>query len=380
MKKIIKAFSFPATVWFPKTEHNFLLFIICSFLLAMFATPYPQYAMWVGFIFAAYAAIANDSIQTIGTFIASNQDKKWWVLWIFIGGIFFFTMLYSWVTLGGDVSHGRLTSKGFEIAPSKFHFLQIAAPIFLLILTRLRMPVSTTFILLTSFAATPAAVGGVLAKSMSGYILSLIMGLIFFMIVAKASKKYFTGKAKFGWTIAQWITSGTLWSVWLMQDAANIAVYLPRSLNTSEFFGFTSIVVIGLGLLLYYKGGRIQKIVTEKSVVTDVRFATLIDLIYCVILFYFKLYSNVPMSTTWVFIGLLAGREIGMSIMRTSDNTLWGSIRLGLKDATYAILGLIISIAIAIGVNDQLTVDLMLTEMPEQFAQGIVKFFSRLGF
>jgi len=379
MKKLIKAFSFPATVWFPKTEHNFLLFIICSFLLAMFATPYPQYAMWVGFIFAAYAAIANDSIQTIGTFIASNQDKKWWVLWIFIGGIFFFTMLFSWVTLGGDVSHGRLTSKGFEIAPTEFHFLQIAAPIFLLILTRLRMPVSTTFILLTSFAATPAAVGGVLAKSMSGYILSLIMGLIFFMIVAKASKKYFTGEAKFGWTIAQWITSGTLWSVWLMQDAANIAVYLPRSLNTAEFIGFTSIVVIGLGLLLYYKGGRIQKIVTEKSVVTDVRFATLIDLIYCVILFYFKLYSNVPMSTTWVFIGLLAGREIGMSIMRTSDNTLWASIRLGLKDASYAILGLIISIAIAIGVNDQLTVDLMLTEMPEQFVQGIVKFFSRLG-
>jgi hypothetical protein len=380
MKKIIKVFSFPATVWFPKTEHNFLLFIICSFLLAMFATPYPQYAMWVGFIFAAYAAIANDSIQTIGTFIASNQDKKWWVLWIFIGGIFFFTMLFSWVTLGGDVSHGRLTSKGFEIAPTEFHFLQIAAPIFLLILTRLRMPVSTTFILLTSFAATPAAVGGVLAKSMSGYILSLIMGLIFFMIVAKASKKYFTGKAKFGWTIAQWITSGTLWSVWLMQDAANIAVYLPRSLNTAEFIGFTSIVVIGLGLLLYYKGGRIQKIVTEKSVVTDVRFATLIDLIYCVILFYFKLYSSVPMSTTWVFIGLLAGREIGMSIMRTSDNTLWSSIRLGLKDASYAILGLIISIAIAIGVNDQLTVELMLTEMPEQFVEGIVKFFSRLGF
>jgi hypothetical protein len=336
--------------------------------------------MWAGFLFAAYAAIANDSIQTIGTFIASNQDKKWWVLWIFIGGIFFFTMLFSWVTLGGDVSHGRLTSKGFEIAPTEFHFLQIAAPIFLLILTRLRMPVSTTFILLTSFAATPAAVGGVLAKSMSGYILSLIMGLIFFMIVAKASKKYFTGKAKFGWTIAQWITSGTLWSVWLMQDAANIAVYLPRSLNTAEFIGFTSIVVIGLGLLLYYKGGRIQKIVTEKSVVTDVRFATLIDLIYCVILFYFKLYSSVPMSTTWVFIGLLAGREIGMSIMRTSDNTLWSSIRLGLKDASYAILGLIISIAIAIGVNDQLTVELMLTEMPEQFVQGIVKFFNKLGF
>ena len=283
------------------------------------------------------------------------------------------------MAFGGDVSHGRLTSKGFEVAPTEFHFLQIAAPIFLLILTRLRMPVSTTFILLTSFAATPAAVGGVLAKSMSGYILSFLIGLIFFLIVAKASKKYFVGEAKFGWTIAQWITSGTLWSVWLMQDAANIAVYLPRSLSTGEFIGFTGVVVIGLGLLLYYKGGRIQKIVTEKSVVTDVRFATLIDLIYCVILFYFKLHSKVPMSTTWVFIGLLAGRELGMALMKTGDNSILRSLRLGLKDMTYALLGLVISIAIAIGVNDQLTVASMFSTIPEEFAAGVVKFFSRMG-
>ena len=385
-------------VWLPKSEHSFLTFICVSFIAVMFITPYPQYAMWAGFLFAAYAAIANDSIQTIGTFIASNQDKKWWVLWIFIGGIFIATMGYSWLftdivgafdgdgkaigdgIIDRDVSHGRLSSKGFENAPTEFHFLQIAAPIFLLILTRLRMPVSTTFILLTSFAATPAAVGGVLAKSMSGYILSFLMGLIFFLIVAKASKKYFTGKAKFGWTIAQWITSGTLWSVWLMQDAANIAVYLPRSLNTGEFMGFTTIVVIGLGFLLYYKGGRIQKIVTEKSVVTDVRFATLIDLIYCVILFYFKLHSKVPMSTTWVFIGLLAGRELGMAIMKTGDKSIWNAVKLGFKDMSYALIGLIISIAIAIGVNDQLTVTSMVETIPKEFAAGIVKFFSKIGF
>ena len=380
MKKILKSFGYPEVVWLPKGERSFLAFICLCFLIAMFVAPYPNLAMWAGFLFAAYAAIANDSIQTIGTFIASNQDKKWWVLWIFIGGIFFFTMLYSWLTLGGDVSHGRLTSKGFENAPTSFHFLQIAAPVFLLILTRLRMPVSTTFILLTSFAATPTAVGGVLAKSMSGYILSFLIGLFFFLAVAKASKKYFTGKAKFGWTIAQWITSGTLWSVWLMQDAANIAVYLPRSLNTGEFIGFTSVVVVGLGLLLFYKGGRIQKIVTEKSVVTDVRFATLIDLIYCVILFYFKLHSKVPMSTTWVFIGLLAGRELGMSIMKTGNNNILKALKLGIKDMSYALMGLVISIAIAIGVNEQLTVSLMLNTIPQEFVSGIVKFFSKLGF
>jgi phosphate/sulfate permease len=172
MKKILKRFSFPVTLWLQKDERSFLSFVIFSFLLAMFVTPYPQIAMWVGFLFAAYAAVANDSIQTLGTFIASNQNKKWWVLWIFIGGIFLATVGYSFLNYNGDVSHGRLMAKGFEVAPTNFHFLQIAAPIFLLILTRLRMPVSTTFILLTSFAAAPAAIGKVLAKSMSGYILA----------------------------------------------------------------------------------------------------------------------------------------------------------------------------------------------------------------
>ena len=398
MKKLFRSFGYPEVVWFPKSERNFLTFISVAFLLAMFVTPYPQYAMWLGFLFAAYAAVANDSIQTLGTFIASNQDKKWWVLWMFIGGVFLATHSYSWFfsdfvgafdaegnpigdgIADGDVSHGRLLAKGFEESPTEFHFLQIAAPIFLLILTRLRMPVSTTFILLTSFAASPAAVGKVMAKSMSGYVLAFFMGLIIFSAIAKISQKYFTGKAKFGWTIAQWITTGSLWSVWLTQDAANIAVYLPRSLSFAQFAGFAGALFIGLGFLLYYKGGRIQKIVTEKSVVTDVRFATLVDFVYCIILFYFKLYSQVPMSTTWVFIGLLGGRELGMALRRSGSNSVSKSIKLILKDFSFAMIGLVVSIAIAIGVNDQLTFDLMITNIPKEFANGITKFFTTLGF
>lgn len=382
MKKFLKSFSFgyPEVVWLPKSERNFLSFIAIAFLMAMFATPYPGVAMWVGFLFAAYAAIANDSIQTIGTFIASNQDKKWWILWIFIGGIFCATMFYSWYTLDGDVSHGRLAAKGFEVAPTEFHFLQVAAPVFLLILTRLRMPVSTTFILLTSFAASTNAVGKVLAKSMSGYVLAFLLGLVFFTLVARISKKYFVGKAKPWWTVAQWVTSGSLWAVWLTQDAANIAVYLPRSLGAFQFIAFITVVTVGLGILLYYKGGRIQKIVTEKSVVTDVRFATLIDLIYCVILFYFKLHSKVPMSTTWVFIGLLAGRELGMSLMKTGSQTMLGGLKLALKDIVYALLGLTVSIAIAVGVNDNISFTEVVTEIPHAFSSGIVKFFTQLGF
>ena len=69
MKKLIKRFSFPFTFWVQKDERSFLTFIIVAFLTAMFVTPYPQIAMWVGFLFAAYAAVANDSIQTLGTLL-----------------------------------------------------------------------------------------------------------------------------------------------------------------------------------------------------------------------------------------------------------------------------------------------------------------------
>lgn len=379
MKKFISRFSFPVTFFIQKDEKSFMTLILVAFLLAMFVTPYPQIAMWVGFLFAAYAAVANDSIQTLGTFIASNQDKKWWVLWIFIGGIFLFTVAYSWYIYNGDVSHGRLMAKGFDQAPTQFHFLQVAAPLFLLILTRLRMPVSTTFILLTSFAAAPAAIGKVLAKSMSGYVLAFLIGFVVFILISKLTKRLFVGKAKFGWSIAQWITSGTLWSVWLMQDAANIAVYLPRSMSIFQFIGFAMIVFVGLGLLLYYKGGRIQKIVTEKSVITDVRFATIVDFTYCIILFYFKLYSQVPMSTTWVFIGLLGGRELAMAIRNAGENSITVSLRLMFKDFFFALIGLFISIAIAIGVNDQLTLALMIETIPSEFLEGLLKFFSRLN-
>ena len=164
-----------------------------------------------------------------------------------------------------------------------------------------------------------------------------------------------------------------------MQDAANIAVYLPRSMSFGHFLGFASVIFMGLGLLLYYKGGRIQKIVTEKSVVYDVRFATIIDFIYCIILFYFKLYSQVPMSTTWVFIGLLGGRELAMALRKTGENKSVVAVKLILKDFSFALIGLLISIAIAIGVNDQLSFNTMLVELPKEFISGMAKFFGRLG-
>ncbi|MDQ3536790.1 MAG: hypothetical protein M3421_14320, partial [Bacteroidota bacterium] len=118
-----------------KKESAFIFLLAVLLFISGIVSPYPGVAMWFGFMMAGYSAIANDSIQTIGTFIASNQQRKWYWLWLFIGLIFVATVTYSWVVYDGDVSYQRLTSKGFSEAPSTFSFLQLSAPIFLLILT-----------------------------------------------------------------------------------------------------------------------------------------------------------------------------------------------------------------------------------------------------
>ena len=66
-------------------ERVFLVVLTLGFFLAGVVYDRPQIAMWVGFAFAGYSAVANDSIQTIGTFIASNRERQWWQLWLFIG-------------------------------------------------------------------------------------------------------------------------------------------------------------------------------------------------------------------------------------------------------------------------------------------------------
>jgi phosphate/sulfate permease len=341
---------------FPKSERPFLITICILVSVAGLITPYTYAAMWFGFALAAYSAIANDSIQTIGTFISSNKNRPWWLLWIFMGLIWICTVFYSWHNFSGDVSYGRLSVPGLEKAPESFVFLQLAAPIVLLVLTRMRMPVSTTFLLLNVFTYKAGTILEVMFKSFIGYLLAFGLAILVWFILERFVKNYLKGEAKPYWTILQWITSGTLWAVWIMQDAANIAVFLPRQLSGLEFAIYASFVFVGLGFLFFFRGDKIQEIVNEKSNVTDVRAATIVDLVYAVILFYFKMYNNVPMSTTWVFIGLLAGRELAIAVgkhgkAKKRNAWVFRALRLARKDIFKALIGLVVSLILAIIIN-----------------------------
>ena len=115
-----------------------------------------------------------------------------------------------------------------------------------------------------------------------------------------------------------------------------------------ELAGAAAILFLGLGMVLRRGGDRIQEVVEEKADLFDVRVATAVDAVFAVILFVFKEMSSVPMSTTWVFIGLLAGREIAMSATATSGGrTLAFAVKLGLRDLGYVTAGFVISLLYA---------------------------------
>ena len=334
-----------------RNERGFLLLIGVAFIAAAAATPYPEVARWVGFLLAAYSTVANDSIQTVGTFIASNEYRRWWVLWAFIGGVFLVVTTFGWLTYGGDVSYGRLSAKGFTETPQAFTFLQVAAPVVLLVLTRLRMPVSTSVLILSCFATEASGVQAVLMKSVSGYVVAFVTAVIAFGATARVTQRYMTGKPSRWWVPAQWAATATLWSSWIMQDMANLAVYLPRQLGLTEFLAFAAVVAGGLGILFFLRGDKIQRVVSEKSSVVDIRPATTIDFVYALILFGFVHHSPIPMSTTWVFIGLLAGRELTMILLGASDRTFRQGLRIAGRDLLYTSIGLVVSIVLAVVAN-----------------------------
>jgi hypothetical protein len=313
--------------------------------------------MWLGFFFAAYATIANDSIQSLGTFIESNKSKRWWVLWLYVGAIFLGVVSFSWFYFDGDVTFQRLLKADGTSPyphPESFSFFQIIAPLVLLILTRLKMPVSTTFLILSVFSADTSGITSVVWKSWTGYILAFILSFLVWYLSYNFIRKYFKSR-KFSnsWTAVQWIVSGTLWAVWVMQDGANIAVFLPRSLNGFQFIVFALTIFVGLGILFYLRGDKIQEVVSEKSRISDIRAATLVDLTYVVLLIYKLFISTVPMSTTWLFLGIIGGREIAISLSRKKKGKKHRKKagKMIFKDFAYAMIGLFVSVALAAAAN-----------------------------
>ncbi|MEO0896532.1 MAG: hypothetical protein AAFY71_09055 [Bacteroidota bacterium] len=321
-----------------------------------------------GFTLAAYSVVGNDVIQTLGTFLTSNEKRPWWVLWLFAGGIMAAILILGYTGqgafLGGnDVAFDRLDKIIKSEGEINLSFWYLLPPAILLLITRLGIPVSTTFLILSFFSLKNLP--GMLNKSLIGYAVAFGFALVMYFILSRSTEKYFINNPMGSknnlmtnrnfWVVLQWLSTGFLWAQWLTQDLANIYIYLgdPEKIDPTTFFVTVAILLGMLAYIFYQKGGAIQGIVKSKTNTADIRSATFIDLFYGICLYLFKYNAlglweaKLPMSTTWVFLGLLAGRELAIrfSLGPKPDRKLSTMI---FADLGKAALGLIISIALVV--------------------------------
>lgn len=322
--------------------------------------------MTVGFALASYSVVGNDVIQTLGTFLTSNEKKPWWVLWLYAGGLLAAILILGYLGYGGflggnDVAFDRLDK--IDI-PEALTWWYVLPPLVLLFITRLGIPVSTTFLILTFFSS--GSLPGMLNKSLIGYALAFTLAWLMYIWLSGLLERYFVAHPFGGpdrglltnekfWTVAQWLSTGFLWSQWLTQDLANVYIYLGKPEDISPgMFIFSLVVILGmLAFIFYQKGGAIQGIVRAKTNTADIRSATFIDLIYGIVLLIFKQNilglweAKLPMSTTWVFLGLLAGRELALR-MRLGPKPDRELATMLFSDLGKAALGLIVSVILVV--------------------------------
>ena len=305
--------------------------------------------MGLGFLLAAYSVIANDSVQTLGTWIASNNERfHWKTLWLSASAVLLWALWYGWTVNGGDISYGRLN----RIPWQEVKWYHAMAPALLLLLTRIGIPVSTSFLVLSAFAST-FVLEKMLMKSIMGYAVAAVAAYFIWIVITKIVDEIndpVKEKHKPYWRVAQWVTTGFLWWTWLSHDMANIAVFLPRQVNFELMVMISLVFVIGLGFMFRESGGKIQKIVLEKHNTKYVRSATIIDLFYWLVLWFFKELNDIPMSTTWVFVGLLCGRELAMATMLGKGKLKVVFPLIG-KDFIKMITGLLASIGIVLTIH-----------------------------
>ena len=304
--------------------------------------------MGIGFLFAAYSVIANDSVQTLGTWIASNNQKvNWKIMWGAASAVLIWALWYGWYMYGGDISYGRLNKIPFQ----EIQWYHACAPGLLLILTRIGVPVSTSFLVLSAFAST-FVLEKMLMKSMMGYAVAAVAAYAIWIGVSKLldEAKPVKEEHKKYWRIGQWFTTGFLWWTWLSHDMANIAVFLPREIPVDLMIIISIIFVGGLWYMFREGGGKIQNIVLEKHNTRYVRSATIIDGVYWLILFFFKELNDIPMSTTWVFVGLLCGRELAMATVTGKEKFKVVFPLIG-KDFFKMMIGLGASVGIVLSIH-----------------------------
>lgn len=272
---------------------------------------------------------------------------------LFLVGLTALVLGLGWWRNGGDPAWGRLAA--FPLL-ERLGWLDLLPPLAVLLLTLWGAPVSTSFLLLSAFA--PAHLDALVLRSLAGYGLAFAAALLLYgavlwglerPVLAQEPGAEPTATPGNGplWLLLQGLATALLWSQWLVHDLANIYLYLPRRLGAGGLALSMAVLGLGLAALVVSGGGPIQQVVRGKSANADLRSATVIDLLFGALLLALARWSPTPLSTTWVFPALLAGRECGLALsLRHRGAAELGALLGG--DLAKAAAGLAVSLGLAL--------------------------------
>lgn len=303
----------------------------------------------IGFTLAAYSVVANDALQTLGAFINSNRKLPWWALFLYAGTILCVVFYIGWLKFDGDPSWGRLSNADkfpvFEV--EWFHVLPAIA---LVVVTRFGLPVSTGFMILSIFASS-AGIAAMAQKSLTAYGFAFALGAALYAALAPTVERHFMKTPEEAqqpiWILLQWVATGYLWAMWLIQDFSHIFIYMPRHLDAGQAIFGVGVILLFLLITFIDRGGPVQKVLSSKTSITDIRSATIMDFTYASILALFVNLNSTPMSTTWAFLGLIAGRELAIATI-DKVRSPGATMKIVLRDASKALIGLVISVGLAL--------------------------------
>ena len=330
MKKLIN--------FLDKIKLKLLLLILPSIIIYY----YGGYALLVTFL-SIFSVLENSSFQIFGTFLSKSKKEPFYKMFLFIFSMFFATLLVEWSINGGRLDFNRLLK--FEYV-SEIGLKSILAPLLLLILSYKKIPVSTTFILLSGFA-TKNTIDSMLAKTATSYIFSFIIGYyVWYVLDKKFHNKIsnFNDKKVNFWNNIQLISNVILVVFWIMSNNGNLVVALPRHFSVLDLCIYLLLCSISILYIVLAGGGEMQKsIMNAKNGLDNPKTSSIINIVFSSIILVFQYISPTPIATTWSFIGLLSGREFALSMKKINGVKRITIIKI-LKDLSVLIYGLIVTL------------------------------------
>jgi hypothetical protein len=244
-----------------------------------------------------------------------------------------------------------------NVTPRQINKYYLIAPLILLFLTHMGIPTSSTFLMLSVFLGRHD-IFNMLTKTAASYFMSFAVSAYILSIILRRHRKYLLNTVpedKYAglWNFLQIISTILLVINWLCFSVSNITVFLPRKLDPHDFLLFMFILLFTLASVLSNRGNRMQEILSSKKNANNVKVNVLINVLFSAVLFIFKVVNNVSIATTFVFLGILAGKEVAIVFSERDilGRTYKKTVLNILKDINKCILGVCISLVFVVLIN-----------------------------